>query len=37
MTMLKAKPWLVAEEIEKNTGARVIAARDGMVIDLEKI
>lgn len=37
MTMLKAKPWLVAEEIEKNTGARVTSARDGMVIDLEKI
>ena len=35
MTMIKAKPWVVAAELEKELGLRVIAASDGMKIDLE--
>lgn len=34
MTMIKAKPWKVAEKLERETGLRVIAARDGMRMDL---
>ncbi|KPL18737.1 MAG: hypothetical protein AMJ92_06650 [candidate division Zixibacteria bacterium SM23_81] len=34
MTMIKAKPWEVAEMLERETGLRVIAARDGMRLDL---
>jgi phosphoribosyl 1,2-cyclic phosphodiesterase len=36
MTMIKAKPWEVASELEKELGSKVIAASDGMKIDLEK-
>ena len=36
MTMIKAKPWAVAAELEKESGLRVIAASDGMKIDLER-
>lgn len=36
MTMLKAKPWLVAREISNRTGVRVIAASDGRRILLEE-
>jgi phosphoribosyl 1,2-cyclic phosphodiesterase len=36
MTMIKAKPWVVAAELEKELGLRVIAASDGMKLDLEK-
>ena len=36
MTMIKAKPWIVAAELEKELGLRVIAASDGMKIDLER-
>jgi len=35
MTMIKAKPWVVAAELEKELGLKVIAASDGMKIDLE--
>jgi ribonuclease BN (tRNA processing enzyme) len=35
VTMIKAKPWVVAAELEKELGLRVIAASDGMKIDLE--
>jgi ribonuclease BN (tRNA processing enzyme) len=35
-TMVKAKPWEVAAEVEKETGIRTIAANDGMEFDLEK-
>ena len=35
MTMLKAKPWEVAENLTKKTGVEVIAARDGMTLTLE--
>lgn len=34
MTMIKAKPWKVAEQLEEETGLRVMAARDGMRLDL---
>jgi len=37
MTMIKAKPWEIAEKISEKLGAKVIAASDGMEIDLEKI
>jgi phosphoribosyl 1,2-cyclic phosphodiesterase len=36
MTMIKAKPWVVAAELEKELGLRVIAASDGMKLDLER-
>jgi phosphoribosyl 1,2-cyclic phosphodiesterase len=35
MTMIKAKPWIVAAELEKELGLKVIAASDGMKLDLE--
>jgi phosphoribosyl 1,2-cyclic phosphodiesterase len=35
-TMVKAKPWEVAVEVEKETGVKTIAASDGLVFDLEK-
>ena len=34
MTMIKAKPWEVAEKLSKKLGLNVIAANDGMVIKL---
>jgi ribonuclease BN (tRNA processing enzyme) len=37
MTMIKAKPWVVAAELEKELGVKVIAAGDGMKIDLEEV
>jgi len=37
MTLIKAKPWIVADELEKDLGIRVIAASDGMKIDLEEV
>jgi ribonuclease BN (tRNA processing enzyme) len=37
MTMVKAKPWVVAAELEKEFGLKVIAASDGMKIDLEEV
>jgi ribonuclease BN (tRNA processing enzyme) len=36
MTMIKAKPWVVAAELERELGLSVIAASDGMKIDLER-
>jgi phosphoribosyl 1,2-cyclic phosphodiesterase len=33
MTMIKAKPWEVASELEKELGLKVIAASDGMKLD----
>ena len=35
MTMIKAKPWELAEKLSKKTGIKVIAATDGMQIDLD--
>jgi phosphoribosyl 1,2-cyclic phosphodiesterase len=34
MTMIKAKPWVVASELEAELGVKVIAASDGLKIDL---
>jgi len=36
MTLIKAKPWEIAEEISKKTGVKVIAASDGMNIELDE-
>jgi len=33
-SMLSAKPWEVAKEIEKRTGVRTVAAYDNMILDL---
>ncbi|HHH79366.1 MAG TPA: MBL fold metallo-hydrolase, partial [Thermoplasmatales archaeon] len=35
MTMLKAKPWVLADELSKKLNIKVIAARDGMMVDLD--
>jgi len=37
MTMIKSKPWEIAEKLTKKLGVNVIAASDGMNIDLDKI
>lgn len=37
MTMIKARPWILAEELEKELGYKVVAASDGLKIDLEDI
>ena len=34
MTMLKAKPWELAENLSKKLGLKVVAARDGMEISI---
>jgi len=34
-TIWRAKPWQVAEELSRQTGVRVLAARDGMKFDLD--
>jgi phosphoribosyl 1,2-cyclic phosphodiesterase len=36
MTMLRAKPWVVAEELSRELGVDVIAASDGMTLELER-
>jgi phosphoribosyl 1,2-cyclic phosphodiesterase len=35
MTMIKAKPWLLARELSERTGTEVLAASDGMLVELE--
>jgi phosphoribosyl 1,2-cyclic phosphodiesterase len=35
MTMLRAKPWKVAEELKEKTGVEVVAAGDGMKYELD--
>lgn len=37
MTMLKAKPWMLAEELTQKTGIKVIAAHDGMKYELANV
>ncbi|MDO8490934.1 MAG: MBL fold metallo-hydrolase [Dehalococcoidia bacterium] len=37
MTMWQAKPWEVAAGMSAHTGVKVIAARDGMVLDLDNL
>jgi ribonuclease BN (tRNA processing enzyme) len=34
MTMIQARPWLVAEAMSERTGVKVVAASDGRLIDL---
>lgn len=34
MTVLRAKPWEVAEVLSRETGCEVLAARDGMTLEL---
>ena len=36
MTMIKQKPWEIAEKLTKKYGVKVIAARDGMEIDIDR-
>jgi phosphoribosyl 1,2-cyclic phosphodiesterase len=36
MGMVKAKPWEIAEQLTKKLGIEVIAARDGMQIDIDQ-
>ena len=36
MTMIKAKPWEIAENMSKKLGLNIIAANDGMVIDIDQ-
>ncbi len=36
MTMIRAKPWEVASQLEKELGLRVLAANDGLKVDLER-
>ena len=36
MTMVKAKPWELAENLTSKLGVKVVAASDGMEIDLDK-
>jgi phosphoribosyl 1,2-cyclic phosphodiesterase len=36
MTMLRAKPWRVAEQLKEETGVEVMAAGDGMKYELDK-
>jgi len=37
MTMIKARPWEIAEQLSNKLGLKVIAARDGLEIDLDNI
>ena len=36
MTMIKAKPWEIAEKLTKKLGVKVIAASDGMEVNLDQ-
>jgi phosphoribosyl 1,2-cyclic phosphodiesterase len=36
MTMIKAKPWLLARELSQRTGCAVIAASDGLLLKLDE-
>ena len=36
MRMLAAKPWVIAREMSERTGCKVVAATDGMLVDLEQ-
>jgi phosphoribosyl 1,2-cyclic phosphodiesterase len=37
MTMIKAKPWEIAAQLERELGVRVLAASDGMKLNLEEV
>jgi len=36
MTMVRAKPWEIADKLSDELGIRVIAARDGMEFKLDE-
>jgi len=36
MTMLRAKPWEIADRLSKKLGVKVVAANDGMLINLDE-
>jgi hypothetical protein len=36
MNMIKAKPWEIAEGLSEKTGTKIIAARDGMEVDIDQ-
>jgi ribonuclease BN (tRNA processing enzyme) len=36
MKMIAARPWIIAREMSERTGCKVVAASDGMLIDLEE-
>ena len=36
MRILQAKPWELAERLTEETGTKVIAARDGMTLEIDK-
>jgi hypothetical protein len=37
MRMLQSKPWEVAARLSADSGKKVIAARDGMALDIDEI
>lgn len=37
MSVWRARPWVIAEELSQETGVRVISARDGMKFDLAQL
>ena len=37
MRMLSAKPWVIAREMSERTGCKVVAASDGMLLDLDEV
>jgi phosphoribosyl 1,2-cyclic phosphodiesterase len=37
MSFWRAKPWVVAEELTQQTSVKVVAARDGMKFDLDRL
>jgi len=37
MTLIKAKPWVVASELENELGVKVMAASDGLKLDLKEV
>jgi hypothetical protein len=36
MTMVKSKPWELAEKLSEKLGVKVVAASDGMQINLDE-
>jgi ribonuclease BN (tRNA processing enzyme) len=37
MRMLQAKPWELAERLSEETGVKIIAARDGMTLEIDQV
>jgi phosphoribosyl 1,2-cyclic phosphodiesterase len=36
-SLIQAKPWVVADRLSQETGKKVIAAKDGMVLDVDSL